>query len=150
MKKQEDLKRVLICGGRDLNEVKAYQVIGKILAGRQVVIIQGDAKGADKGAKRYAQQNRLPLESYPADWDQYGNAAGPIRNKQMLEEGKPDIVIALPGGTGTANMIEQAEKAGIRVKKISQQDFDVYCGDFVNPVPKLNGKVKRKLHPDWK
>ena len=55
---------------------------------------------------------------YPADWDTHGRGAGPIRNKQMLEEGKPDLVIAFPGGKGTANMIGQAKEAGIPVREI--------------------------------
>ena len=33
----------------------------------------------------------------------------------MLAEGKPDLVVAFPGGAGTANMIEQARAAGVRV-----------------------------------
>jgi hypothetical protein len=37
----------------------------------------------------------------------------------MLDEGRPDLVIAMPGGRGTANMISQAEKAGVAVKVIA-------------------------------
>lgn len=47
-----------------------------------------------------------------------GRAAGPMRNKQMLEEGKPDLVVAFPGGAGTENMVKQAKAAGIRVLRI--------------------------------
>jgi Lhr-like helicase len=37
----------------------------------------------------------------------------------MIDEGKPDLVIAFPGGRGTADMVGRARKAGIRVVEIS-------------------------------
>jgi hypothetical protein len=57
---------------------------------------------------------------FPADWGTFGKRAGPIRNKQMLEEGKPDLVIAFWDGNspGTKNMIDQAQAKGISVKVI--------------------------------
>jgi hypothetical protein len=36
----------------------------------------------------------------------------------MLVYGKPQLVVAFPGGGGTANMVEQAEAAGVKVKPI--------------------------------
>jgi len=33
----------------------------------------------------------------------------------MLDEGKPDLVVAFDGGRGTANMVKQAKAAGIQV-----------------------------------
>lgn len=91
--------------------------------GRGIVdftIIEGEARGADTLAKQWAEERYLPVEKYPANWDTHGKAAGPIRNKQMLTEGKPDLVIAFlaPNSRGTANMISQAEKAGVPVKVI--------------------------------
>src|SRR5690348_8540698 len=64
----------------------------------QVTIISGAARGVDTVALDWAVINWCPSEEYPADWDTHGKAAGPIRNKQMLEEGKPDLVVAFPGG----------------------------------------------------
>jgi hypothetical protein len=59
------------------------------------------------------------VRHFPADWDKYGKAAGPIRNKQMLDEGKPQAVIAfsydLARSRGTANMVAQARDAGLPV-----------------------------------
>lgn len=57
----------------------------------------------------------LPFE---ADWHTHGRAAGPIRNRRMIEEGKPDLVVAFPGGRGTANMVNQARAAGIEVREV--------------------------------
>lgn len=71
-------------------------------------------------AKAVAQSQGYTVESYPADWKRYGRAAGPIRNRQMLEEGKPDLIIAfhsnLAESRGTANMVKIARKAGIEVR----------------------------------
>jgi hypothetical protein len=36
----------------------------------------------------------------------------------MLDEGKPDLVVAFPGGTGTADMVKRAELAGVKVVKL--------------------------------
>ncbi len=84
------------------------------------VIIQGMCRGADKIARNFARLRGHVVMGYPADWDRYGRAAGPIRNKQMLDEGKPDLVIAfhnnIDQSKGTADMIEQARKAGILVE----------------------------------
>jgi YspA, cpYpsA-related SLOG family len=109
--------RVLVCGGRDYFD---YENVCKVLdqyytAVGISVIIHGGATGADKSAGDYAEDLHIPCYKFPANWNKYGKAAGPIRNKQMLEEGKPDVVIAFPGGKGTANMIKQAQEAGIRV-----------------------------------
>jgi hypothetical protein len=82
------------------------------------VIIYGGAYGADRLAREWAEEHCLGSECYPADWTKYGRAAGPIRNKQMLVEGKPDLVVAFPGGPGTADMVRQARAAGIRVIEV--------------------------------
>jgi hypothetical protein len=87
---------------------------------RDVIIIHGKAKGADRIADEWAVVNFLPIEEYPADWDAHGKAAGAIRNQQMLDEGKPDMVVAFPGRVGTADMVRRARKAGIRVAEIKE------------------------------
>jgi hypothetical protein len=86
--------------------------------GRPKVIIHGAASGADTLAKKWARGNRCPDEAYYADWKAHGRAAGPIRNRLMIEEGKPDLVIAFPGGRGTENMKKQARAAGIEVIEV--------------------------------
>lgn len=69
---------------------------------------------------RYAEERGIPVRAFPADWTTHGKAAGPIRNSQMLKDGQPDLVVAFlgPNSRGTANMISQAEKAGVPVKVI--------------------------------
>jgi len=90
--------------------------------GRFVVIIHGAAKGTDWMAHLYAgpgNPNR-PLElSFPPDWITEGRRAGPLRNQRMIDEGKPDLVIAFPGGRGTADMVRRARKARVEVIEVS-------------------------------
>jgi len=57
----------------------------------------------------------IPVIPFPPEWKRYGPKAGPIRNKQMLDEGRPDLVVAFPGGNGTNDMVKKAKAAGIEV-----------------------------------
>lgn len=105
--------KVLVCGGRDFTD---EQLLEEALSKFKIdFIIDGGAKGADYLAYMYAIKHSIKHESFPADWEEFGKAAGHIRNQQMLDEGKPDLVIAFPGGKGTANMISRAEAAGVEV-----------------------------------
>lgn len=117
--------KVLICGSRYFNR---YDVMGRVMepifkhyydtskGTSDIVVISGRARGADLMGEEWAEEFNLPVEQYPADWNKYGKSAGYIRNKQMLEEGKPDLVVAFPIGEsrGTRNMISLAEKANIK------------------------------------
>jgi hypothetical protein len=88
-----------------------------------IAIIEGNARGADTMAGVYATTWGLGLEVYPANWKKYNKAAGPIRNQQMLDEGKPDLVLAfhdnIDKSKGTKDMVARAEKAGIEVRIIT-------------------------------
>ena len=117
---------VLVCGGRNYHN---YERLSTILSRLHYstmtgyeepisMLIHGHARGADTLAFRWAMENSVPQKAYPADWDRIGKAAGYQRNRQMLEEGKPDLVIAFPGGPGTQHMVNIAEQAGVRVVQI--------------------------------
>jgi YspA, cpYpsA-related SLOG family len=109
-------KSIIVCGGRDYNDMRAvYAALDKMAAKSEIaMIIQGGADGADKMAFAWAFQRCIPCLSVPADWGQHGKAAGPIRNRKMLEY-VVDGVVAFPGGDGTADMIRQAKEAGVPV-----------------------------------
>jgi hypothetical protein len=113
--------RILVCGGRDFDD---WGLLCKSLDSfrhAKNTFIQGGATGADFLVKVFAKYYKELVEEYPADWKTYGKAAGAIRNQQMLDEGKPDIIIAFPGGSGTADMVKRAKKAGLRVMEISYE-----------------------------
>lgn len=126
--------RVLVCGSRDC---KDRDFVIRTLEQRfcpdpkpddmstwmppgDLVLIHGGAKGVDHHADEWAVVNWVPVECFEADWKRYGNSAGPIRNQQMIDEGKPDLVIAFPGGRGTADMVRRAKAAGIKVEEIKK------------------------------
>jgi hypothetical protein len=74
---------------------------------------QGEAKGVDSFAKDWAEERGVPMKPYEADWDRYGDAAGAIRNGEMLDDFQPDYVLVFPrGGPGTTNCAKQARKKG--------------------------------------
>jgi hypothetical protein len=106
-----------VTGGRDFQGVAMVNQVLDALKARQpdLHLVHGAAKGLDTLARKWAERNGVPHTPFPADWDQYGKAAGHIRNGQMLTEGKPTLVIAFPGNKGTANMVDQARRAGVRV-----------------------------------
>lgn len=113
--------RVLVCGGRDFHD---YDFINNELIrlnhqrGPFTCVIHGAATGADEEAMGWARMMKIPHKPVAAEWEKHGKAAGPIRNQRMIDEGKPDLVIAFPGGRGTADCVHRAEKAGIEVIKV--------------------------------
>lgn len=118
--------RILVCGGRDYQDkARVWAVLDELCGSKEelppipVVIIHGGAQGADALADSWAVHNWVAVEEYLAQWDKHGRAAGPIRNQLMLDQGKPDLVIAFPGGRGTADMVRRAKAAGVLVKQIT-------------------------------
>lgn len=129
--------RVLVCGGRDYGEVpdgcpldqlnkyraKAdrerfvlTEALDHLHAEHKFsVLINGAARGADRHALQWALPRRLEINSYKPSWKTLGKAAGPIRNQMMIDSGKPDLVVAFPGGRGTADMVERAREAHIKI-----------------------------------
>lgn len=125
--------RLLVCGGRKFR-FGAYgrdQFYGFCSRHRVTVVIHGDQRGADREAGALASKRGLEVKRFPPDWAKYGPPAGPIRNQRMLDEGKPDLVLACPGGSGTADMIRRAVQAGVPVHYLDQQPPN----DAVNEVP---------------
>lgn len=115
--------RVLVCGGRDYRDrrrvfdtLDAVQFVEPITE-----LIHGAARGADTLADEWAKARGVKRTPVPAKWypqpGQLDRGAGPKRNRQMLTL-QPDLVVAFPGGTGTADMADISEAAGVLVLKI--------------------------------
>lgn len=132
--------RVLVCGDRWWGRMADWE--GKLLPRSMkekkllieildqfhlttpiTLLIEGEAKGADLQARSWAEKNGVPVQPYPADWDRHKKAAGPIRNTQMLKEGRPEVVLAfhsnLTLSKGTAHMMKLAKQKGIPVQLYS-------------------------------
>lgn len=108
--------RVLVCGGRDYQDWKKVQ---EVLGSMKIsAIIHGKARGADYMAGYYARENGIEEIACPADWNRYGKAAGKRRNAEMLSKHRPDVVVAFPGGYGTADMVKRAEEACLTVIRV--------------------------------
>lgn len=108
---------VLVCGGRTYADwPRLDQVLTDLHRTAPITrVLSGAASGADALAERWARQHQVVVSRFLPDWRRLGRAAGPRRNRRMLDEGKPDLVVAFPGGKGTADLVRQAHAAGIRV-----------------------------------
>jgi len=112
---------VLICGDRNWTSRAAVEreFNNHGLDPNRDTIMHGAARGADTLAGTVGKQRGFPVKSYPADWDKYGRAAGPIRNKQMLDQ-NPDLVLAfhpnIALSKGTGNMVKIAREKGTAVE----------------------------------
>lgn len=110
--------RVLVCGGRHYQDRdRVFSVLDSL---SPEVVIEGGADGADRLAYCWVRERRScqGWERYEAEWDKHGKGAGPLRNQRMLDEGKPDLVLAFPGGRGTADMVRRAKRAGVEVRQL--------------------------------
>lgn len=109
--------RLIVCGGRDYRDGAAiFDALDRVHARFGIAcIIEGGASGADRMAYNWARWRGVEVVEFLADWDAHGRSAGPRRNRQMLNEGRPNGVVAFPGGRGTADMIGAAGALGIPV-----------------------------------
>jgi hypothetical protein len=102
---------LLVCGGRSFQN---YGWLEPAIASfKPTRIVQGGADGADAIARAWATRMGVACVTFHADWYTHGKAAGPIRNQRMLDEAKPDAVLAAPGGAGTMDMVARAMAAGV-------------------------------------
>jgi hypothetical protein len=117
--------RILVCGDRewgartgDLERMAAEFAAFPVDA----LIIEGGAPGADQMARALATFSGFNCVTYQADWSHRGRRAGPERNQRMLDEGKPDLVLAfhhdLSASKGTADMVRRATSAGVEVRVV--------------------------------
>jgi predicted polyphosphate/ATP-dependent NAD kinase len=112
------------------------------------VLIEGDARGADRIAGYWARKNRVINLKFRADWNAHGKAAGAIRNQQMLDEGKPTHVLAFPGGRGTADMVRRAVAACVPVVTVTAQGIDTRSGGTEGSSPKGESPVPKECAHD--
>lgn len=125
------MTRMIIAGSRKFNDyekmLNALDNLGIHLINTidPVEIVSGHASGADTLGEKFAKAYNYPLKIFPADWNKYGKAAGPIRNEQMAKyaaEADRGILVAFPIGEskGTRNMIKLAKQYGLEVNIIDE------------------------------
>jgi hypothetical protein len=114
--------KILVCGGRDFGHGEEEtnfmnNTLDEIDMKHGVLhVVHGNAHGADYVAKKWARDAGAEEHAHPANWERYGRSAGPRRNAKMLSEHTDiDMVVAFPGGDGTADMVKKALVKGIKV-----------------------------------
>lgn len=124
------MSRILICGSRDFDDQELFDRVMSHLPPEYFpieAVMEGGAEGADRMAREWALEYRdyygFQYLLFRAEWDKYGRSAGPRRNARMIAEGRPTLVIAFysqPTSRGTDNMVQQAQAAGIPVRKFGR------------------------------
>ena len=119
--KQTNIFRVIIAGSRGFSDFPGLcsycdMVLSRKAQKGQIVVISGHCDGADLMGEQYARIKGYAVEVHLADWNQYGRAAGPKRNREMAL--CADALIAFWNGQskGTKNMIDEARAAGLPVR----------------------------------
>ena len=113
--------RVIIAGSRSFNDYAVLRMAcDKLLVKKKlthhIVVVSGTARGADSLGEKYALERGYAVERFPADWQQYGKTAGPIRNRLMADNAEALIAFWDGHSTGTKDMITEAKKKGMAVR----------------------------------
>lgn len=103
--------KIAIVGSRDypnLNRVREF--VKALPVG--TVVVSGGARGVDYVAATTARIRGLEVIEYLAEWEQYGQRAGYLRNKDIVAAA--DRVVAFWDGRsrGTQHTIQLATEAG--------------------------------------
>lgn len=105
---------VAITGGRDPQEIDPEYLVDVTLSSLEITkLVSGNAKGYDTLCEDWAERNGIEIWRFPAKWRIFKNRAGPIRNYEMLKKSNPDLLVAFPGGNGTAHCVRTARKMKI-------------------------------------
>jgi hypothetical protein len=109
--------RILVCGGRDYDDDNFIHLELTRFHWRTpiTVLIHGAVSGAGMAAETWARRNSIDVVRYPPNWERLGKKAEGHRNTFMLADSRPDVVLAFPGGRHTADLVEKAAAAGVRV-----------------------------------
>ncbi len=109
--------RLLIAAGRHLEDAALIRrALMRAHAIRPItVVIHGSSGRLGAITEEWARAQHLHVVRYPANWRAFGKRAGLIRNAFMLEDARPDMVLALPGGSDTRDLIARAHSARVPV-----------------------------------
>jgi len=112
--------KVIIAGGRNFNDYDSLKnKLDTILSNqKEVTIVSGTARGADRLGERYAEENHHKVEKYPAMWDIYGKSAGYKRNEEMAKIADSCVVFWDGKSRGTKHMIDLAKKFNLKLRII--------------------------------
>jgi len=99
--------KVIIAGSRNLIKHSYIQTAVEKSGFQIDEVVSGCAVGADSLGEYWAEMNSIPVKKFPAPWDQYGKAAGAIRNVRMAEYADAAIVVWDGVSKGSKHMIKE-------------------------------------------
>lgn len=110
------MTRIAITGGRDYtNWVCLTEQMDAHFSWDDQLLVGDCPTGADLMARCWAEGREIPMALYEAEWEKYGLRAGPLRNEEMIVGGSAELLLAFPGGKGTASATGIARRAGIEI-----------------------------------
>ena len=114
--------RIMVTGSRNLTDRKFVEkMLREHCVGHEIEkIVVGDCKtGADAVALAFAERLLFDFEVFKANWNKFGRSAGPIRNRQIVAIGRPDVCLAFfqtLDSKGTNDAVNAAKEAGVPVR----------------------------------
>ncbi len=100
-------------------------------------------RGADKTSARVAKELDIDVLKFPADWAAYGLSAGPKRNQQMIDEGKPTHIIAfhnnIERSKGTKDMLKKGLISNIPCYLVKDR-FNHFTSTYIDKVEQIEKK----------
>lgn len=130
-------QKVIVTGSRYFSDrAFVYRTLDKYLdflfeMGKNQIVLNGGNKGVDELSRQYAKDNHIDCQTFYANWNEYGNKAGYIKDDEMVNNGS--ILIAFyDGSRETKNIIEVATKKGLEV--------------HIVPIPKIEKNNRYKYY----
>lgn len=137
--------KIIVSGDRNWDDPELIARVILLLDPATDTLIEGEALGADTLARIEAEKRGITVDKTPANWKKFGGAAGPIRNREMLDKGG-ELVIAfhddLFHSKGTKDMCNQAQNRSIPVHLIDHRHADEWIHD-------LSEFLNEKRNNEW-
>jgi predicted Rossmann fold nucleotide-binding protein DprA/Smf involved in DNA uptake len=113
--------KVIVAGGRDFENYNLLAEKLDILFSKtaDVVIVSGMAKGVDSLAVKYAEENKLRVSEFPANWNKFGNASGFRRNVEIARFADACVCFWDGKSAGTKHMIDTAKRMNLKLRVIN-------------------------------
>ncbi|WP_460145505.1 DUF2493 domain-containing protein [Pseudomonas sp. S2_A02] len=115
--------RLLICAGRHYADKRlCRQVLDAFQRMHPVrVLIHGGNRFLGGEIEEWAREQGADIVRYPPNWQRHGKSAERLRNHFMLRDSRPDVVIALPGGEDTEELVAQARAGGLQTLSVGDR-----------------------------
>lgn len=109
--------RLLVCAGRHFHDSRLLESeLSRLHAQHPLtVIVHGGHTTLGPAIEAWARANLVHAIRYPANWQHLGKRAEGVRNAFMLDDSRPDGLLALPGGRHTQDLVARAQARGIAV-----------------------------------